>query len=145
MNKYFHEIISCCCILPWLCSLAVATLYSVCFFLVLPYPPKQLRAVSTHADSITIFWRQGFDGYSSTLGYALEISLKDSGPWRVYANNVSARTGNYTVIGLQPYTVYSARMKAFTAIGMSAYSMSIDVRTLEGGIKNCTIFICNVQ
>ncbi|XP_065067823.1 roundabout homolog 2-like isoform X2 [Rhopilema esculentum] len=98
----------------------------------LPYPPKQLRAVSTHANSITIFWQQGFDGYSSTLGYVLEVSLKDAGSWRVYANNISARTGNYTVIGLQPYTVYSARMKAFTVIGMSAYSVSIDIRTLEG-------------
>ena len=100
----------------------------------LPYPPKALTAKASQSTSITVYWSHGFDGYSATLRYILDISRKTPVAWRQYTDSITASRLNFTVSGLEPYTVYMLRMKSVNAIGQSSYSSLVEARTLEDGM-----------
>ncbi len=110
-------------------------LSNLCYFhsTVLPHPPKSLTSSSIQSMSVTISWSPGFDGYSSTLRYILEISRKVPVSWTPYANNIDASRSTYTVYGLEPFSSYMFRMRAVTNVGQSAYSAVLEVKTLESG------------
>eukprot|EP00794_Sanderia_malayensis_P015842 gene15842-17438_t len=110
-----------------------------------PHPPTSLSANSIQSMSVTISWSRGFDGYSPTLSYSLDISRKHPIAWTQYAANIHASETSYTVVGLEPFTAYLFRMQSITSIGQSAHSAVLEVKTLESAPSSPLNLTAEVQ
>lgn len=111
------------------------------FIPVLPYPPRDLTINAVRSTALVISWAPGFDGFSAILSYSLELQRQGAPQWRTIDGNITAHSLNYTITGLQPFTLYELRMRTYTMIGKSGYSNIVKARTLEDGKTSSSMII----
>ena len=92
-----------------------------------PAAPDNLAATAASNVAIGLTWR---DNATNEAGYFVEQSADAGKTWTQVAT-VGANSTSYTATGLTPSTPYSFRVRAFNAIGNSAYSNVASATTLS--------------
>lgn len=88
--------------------------------------PSNLNTAAESSSSILVSWK---DNSSNESGFRVERRLP-SGNWNE-VKQTSANITEYKDTGLQPYTKYYYRVRAYNSSGLSDYSNEDSVRTLE--------------
>ena len=94
-----------------------------------PSRPFPISAIPVSSTVIQLSWRPGFDGHSPITGYKLEMK-RESENYVVKEGSISATL--YTVRNLRPFTMYTFRISAHNAVGLSD-GVTITNRTLQDG------------
>jgi len=90
-----------------------------------PAAPTNLAATAVSGVQINLSWQESD---ASAAGFDVEQSNDGGGTWNQIATTGSNVT-SYSVIGLQPATTYSFRVRAFNSKGNSGYSNTATATT----------------
>ena len=93
----------------------------------IPEAPTELAGVANSSTEIGLTW---IDNANNELGFQLERQI-GNGPWMVLDGNVIPDLTSFTDDGLLEETEYAYRVRAFNIFGVSEYSNTVTVTTLE--------------
>ena len=95
-----------------------------------PNAPSGLAAGSATSSSLTLTWT---DNSSNETGFKIERSTSPSSGFTQIAT-VGANVTSYTSTGLSASTVYFYNVRAYNAVGDSAYANTASGQTLPGAV-----------
>ncbi|KAG8506206.1 Immunoglobulin superfamily DCC subclass member 3 [Galemys pyrenaicus] len=96
----------------------------------LPGPPLNVQAVSVSSTEVRVSWNEPLVNTKEIIGYVLHIRKAADPPELEYQEAVSKSTLQHLVSDLEPSTVYSFYIKAYTPRGASSASMPTVASTL---------------
>ena len=104
------------------------------FCLVPTRPPQNVLLSSNSSTSISITWSPPPENHRNGIITGYQINITEVITGRIITLIHTSTTTSITAPGLHPYYVYECIITAVT-IGAGPYSQSINVTTLEDGMK----------
>ncbi|MEQ2177956.1 hypothetical protein GOODEAATRI_009117, partial [Goodea atripinnis] len=121
----------------------LSTLLFWCFWfpVVLPSPPRNVRAVEITQTALRLSWQPGFGGVYPIIRCSVQAKqLGDSFPAdsnkMIHNQNVNIPPATHLIQDLKPHTLYSVRVACDSSQGPSDWSPWVELRTLEGVPEN---------
>ncbi|MEQ2206997.1 hypothetical protein XENOCAPTIV_005800 [Xenoophorus captivus] len=118
----------------------LSTLLFWCFWfpVVLPSPPRNVRAVEITQTALRLSWQPGFGGVYPIIRCSVQAKqLGDSFPAdsnkMIHNQNVNIPPATHLIQDLKPHTLYSVRVACDSSQGPSDWSPWVELHTLEGG------------
>ena len=105
-------------------------------FLEAPDRPDSLVITQTESRSAIISWITPYSGNSAIVSYHLEYKTTDKS-WESTDKTVQTIAGtdnSFTITGLKPITTYDIRIRAENKLGVSPYSQTLQLTTIEEGL-----------
>jgi len=90
-----------------------------------PTAPNSLMAAAVSNNQINLIWT---DTASNAFGYYVEESGDNGNSWSQIAT-LSSNAVSYSVVGLQPNTPYTFRVRAYNSLGTSTYTNNAPATT----------------
>ena len=97
-----------------------------------PAKPTSLTAMATSSSSIALLWKDNSDNETGFKIQRKEGACDSSNSWSLIATK-EANAITHTNTGLTPNTTYSYRVRAYNAVGDSAYSNCASAKTAPAG------------
>jgi hypothetical protein len=92
-----------------------------------PAVPSDLRAEAVSQSEIQLTWK---DNSNNEIGFKIERAPTEEGPWQEI-DTVQPNTTAYSDDGLQIFTTYFYRIRAYNNVGDSAYTDTVNATTWD--------------
>ncbi|MGI0088645.1 MAG: fibronectin type III domain-containing protein [Nitrosotalea sp.] len=97
-----------------------------------PQPPAGLKATSASSSEIDLSWTvPSSNGGSTITGYEIERSTDSGTTWSTVVANTGSTSTAYSDSGLAHNTIYTYRVSAINAVGISTPSNTTSARTFD--------------